>query len=211
VYEQKKYTGEAFLAKLSAQDPDFLRDCDTLPKYGTDDDTADLPAAAFAKEVYAAFDQLPCWPRGRYFPVSNQFVTYADAGKQVGATPDGRCAGAPLCDSMGAIHGNDTKGPTALLKSVAKMPLDMVVGTPITNLRMKKEHLPTVLKPLLLGYFGLGGMQLQVSCLSREEMLDAIAHPEKHKNLVVRIGGYSEYFTRLSPELQQTVLARTEY
>ena len=54
-------------------------------------------------------------------------------------------------------------------------------------------------------------MQLQVSCLSREEILDAMEHPEKHKNLVVRIGGYSEYFVRLSPELQQTVLQRTEY
>ena len=54
-------------------------------------------------------------------------------------------------------------------------------------------------------------MQLQVSCLSREEMLDAIEHPEKHESLVVRIGGYSEYFTRLTPVLQPTVLARTEY
>jgi formate C-acetyltransferase len=54
-------------------------------------------------------------------------------------------------------------------------------------------------------------MQLQVSCLSREEILDAIAHPEEHRSLVVRVGGYSEYFNRLSPELQQTVLERTEY
>ena len=54
-------------------------------------------------------------------------------------------------------------------------------------------------------------MQLQVSCLSRDEIVDAIAHPEKHENLVVRIGGYSEYFNRLSPELKQSVLERTEY
>jgi formate C-acetyltransferase len=54
-------------------------------------------------------------------------------------------------------------------------------------------------------------MQLQVSCLSREEILDAMAHPENYRSLVVRIGGYSEYFTRLTPELQQTVLERTEH
>ena len=68
-----------------------------------------------------------------------------------------------------------------------------------------------MLKPLVLGFFARGGMQLQVSCLSREEILDAMAHPENHRNLVVRIGGFSEYFNRLSPELKQTVLERTEY
>ena len=79
------------------------------------------------------------------------------------------------------------------------------------NIRIKKEHLPTLLKPLVQTFFEKGGMQLQVSCLSREEMLDAIEHPEKHENLIVRVGGFSEYFNRLSPGLKQTVLARTEY
>jgi formate C-acetyltransferase len=71
--------------------------------------------------------------------------------------------------------------------------------------------LPLTLKPLVTAFFENGGMQLQVSCLSREEILDAMAHPERHGSLVVRIGGFSEYFTRLSPALQQTVLERTEH
>ena len=127
------------------------------------------------------------------------------------ATPDGRDVYEPLCDSLGSVHGKDTEGPTALLNSVSRLPLNRVLGTPVMNIRMRKENLSTILKPLVTTFFEKGGMQLQVSCLSREEMLDAQAHPEKHENLIVRIGGYSEYFNRLTPALQESVLARTEY
>lgn len=211
VFDQKKYTAAEFIEKMDTRDPLFLAEARACPVYGVDDDRADLLGVRIANVVYDSFDQRDCYPRGKYYPVSNQFTTYADAGQHVGATPDGRACGAPLCDSMGAIHANDTKGPTALLNSVSKLPLDHVIGTPIMNLRMKKEHLPLMLKPLVLGFFERGGMQLQISCISREEILDAMEHPENHRNLVVRIGGFSEYFNRLSPALKQTVLERTEY
>ena len=97
------------------------------------------------------------------------------------------------------------------MSSTAKLPLSRVTGTPVMNIRIKKEHLSTMLKPLVLAFFEKGGMQLQVSCLSREEMLDAMEHPERHENLIVRVGGFSEYFNRLTPVLKQTVLKRTEY
>jgi formate C-acetyltransferase len=211
VYENKKYTAAQFIEKMDARDPIFLAEARACPCYGVDDDRVDLLGARLAKIIFDAFDQRECYPRGKFYPVSNQFTTYADAGRSIAATPDGRGCGAPLCDSMGAIHGNDVKGPTALLNSVAKLPLNRVIGTPILNMRMKKEHLSTMLKPLVTGFFQKDGMQLQISCLSREEILDAMAHPENHRNLVVRIGGYSEYFNRLSPELKQSVLERTEH
>jgi len=211
VYEQKLYTGREFLEKLDAQDPAFLRLAKKCPHYGVDDDRADALGIDLANHLYDAFDDVPCYPRGRFFPVSNQFVTYTGAGIPVRATPDGRCDGAPLCDSVGAIHGFDTEGPTALLGSVAKMPFNRVIGTPIFNLRMRKEHLEGQLKPLITAFFEKGGMQAQISCLSREDMLDAMEHPERHQNLIVRIGGYSEYFVRLDRALQETVLKRTEY
>lgn len=210
VYEKKRYTPQEFLEKLDAQEADFLQEAGKCPCYGVDDDKADLLGAELTNAVIDALDQRPCYPRGRFYPVSNQFTTYVGAGLGVGATPDGRADNAPLCDSLGAIHGHDTKGPTALLNSVAKLPMNRIIGTPVVNFRINKAHI-SMLKPLVQSYFQRGGMQLQVSCLSREEMLDAMAHPENHKNLVVRIGGYSEYFVRLSPELQQTVLQRTEY
>ena len=158
-----------------------------------------------------ALSQRECYPKGKFYAVSNQFTTYVYAGQGIPATPDGRAAGAPLCDSLGAIHGNDKKGPTALLRSVCKLPLEKIIGTPITNIRIAKNHLGKVLKPITSAFFAEGGMQLQVSCLSREEMLDAQKHPERHQNLVVRVGGFSEYFNRLDPVMQQTVIDRTEH
>ena len=71
--------------------------------------------------------------------------------------------------------------------------------------------LPDHSPPLVMSFFDKGGVQLQVTCASREELEDALIHPEKHGNLTVRIGGYSEYFNRLSLSLQETVIARTEY
>lgn len=210
VYEEKKYSPEEFLQKLDARDTDFLRLAKACPSYGNDNEKADSIGTRLTNIIADAFHQRKCYPSGSFFPVSNQFTTYADAGLGVKATPDGRADADPLCDSLGAIHGNDTQGPTALLNSVAKLPLNRIIGTPITNIRIAKDHLP-MLKALVTAYFEKGGMQLQVSCMSREEILDAIAHPEKHESLVVRIGGFSEYFNRLSPELKQTVLDRTEH
>ena len=196
---------------MDSRDPFFLKEARSCPCFGVDDDRIDELAADLAGKIYDGFEQRQCWPSGKYLTVSNQFTTYADAGSIVQATPDGRGDYEPLCDSLGAINGKDTEGPTALLNSVAKLPLNRVLGTPVMNIRIRKEHLPMYLKPLVSAFFEKGGMQLQVSSLSREEMLDAIEHPERHENLVVRIGGYSEYFNRLSPTLQQTVLERTEY
>ena len=86
-----------------------------------------------------------------------------------------------------------------------------MLGTPVPNSRLARKNIPTLLKPLVKGFFDMGGMQLQVTSASREELLDALEHPEKHENLIVRIGGYSEYFNRLTPALKQTVIERTEY
>jgi len=196
---------------MDARDPVFLRKARKCPCFGVDDDRIDSLAANLAGHIYDSFSMRSCWPSGKYMTVSNQFTTYENAGRCVHATPDGRGDGEPLCDSLGSVHGKDTKGPTALLSSVAKLPLSRVTGTPVMNIRIRKEHLSTLLRPLVTAFFEKGGMQLQVSCLSREEMLDAIEHPEKHENLIVRVGGFSEYFNRLTPVLKQTVLARTEY
>lgn len=211
VFDKKIYSSKEFLELLDKQDEVFLNKAKEAPCYGVDDEKADSLAAEFTKAVFSAFNKVDCYPSGKYYPVSNQFTTYEYAGRDVGPTPDGRKNGAPLCDSLGAVFNKDTKGPTALLNSVSALPLSMAIGTPVVNIRISKEHLPKVLKPLTLGFFNKGGMQLQISCLSREEMKDAVVYPEAHKNLVVRVGGFSEYFTRLSPVMQQTVIDRTEY
>jgi formate C-acetyltransferase len=144
-------------------------------------------------------------------PSSIQFATYATAGLNIPATPDGRSYGDPLADSIGAIYGKDIEGPTAMLNSASKLPLKLAIGTPVLNIRLQKKLILNCLQALIIGYFEQGGMQVQISCLSRDDILDAMNHPEKHESLIVRIGGYSEYFNRLSPELKETVLKRTEF
>ena len=200
-----------FIEALEKQDPLFLARAKQAPKHGNDDPVVNDIAEKLSRRIYGRFETHTCTPGGRYFPVSNQFTTYADAGRYVKSTPDGRADGDPLCDSCGAVHGRDTEGPTALLNSVAALHGERVIGTPITNIRISKRNLPVLLKPLVKGFFEKGGMQLQVTCASKEELLHALDHPEQHENLVVRIGGYAEYFNRLSPVLKQTVIDRTEY
>ncbi len=211
IFEEKAYTPGEFIEKLDARDPVFLARCARLPKHGNDDPEANEIASILSTRIYSEFEKHTCTPGGRYFPVSNQFTTYEYAGLGVDATPDGRNKGEPLCDSCGAVYGRDKMGPTAMLASVASLNLSKVLGTPVTNIRISRKNLPTLLKPLVKGFFEMGGMQLQVTSASKEELLDALEHPEKHENLIVRIGGFSEYFNRLTPALKQTVIERTEY
>ena len=211
IYEQKRYTAEEFIEKLDERDPEFLALAASCPSYGNDDPVADMVGVELIPVLIDALKQRTCYPRGKFIAVSNQFTTYADSGHHVPATPDGRAAGEPLCDSFSAIHGNDHKGPTAMLNSISRLPLYRLIGTPITNIRLAKDRLPLTLKPLVKGFFAQGGMQIQVSCISKEDMLDAMVHPERHQSLIVRVGGLSEYFIRLSPVLQETILNRTEH
>ena len=186
------------------------------PKFGNDIaevDNLGREVIEFAwRELYA---HEP--PRGgRYLASCILFSTYAEAGRGVGATPDGRKALTPLADSAGPFSGRDRRGPTAMLSSVTTLPLDLGVGTPVVNIRLQRQLLdqPEGLQKivsLIRGYFAKGGMQIQISVISKNEMLAAQREPEKHGDLIVRIGGYSEYFTRLSGSLQESVIERTEH
>ena len=188
----------------------------SAPKYGNDQPGVDALAAEVAAFVYREIRAFPCARGGQFLPSHIMFETFAWAGHDVGATPDGRRAGEPLADSAGPMQGRDTHGPTALLRSVARLPQQLAVGTPVLNLRFTKSTLSGPesrrrLRALIETYFQLGGMQVQISVVDRAELEDALIHPEEHKNLIVRIGGYSTYFNRLSLELKREVIKRTEY
>jgi len=209
VFTDREMNG-AELLKYIDSGKSFLSRND-IARHGTDNDEANEMAKLLTEDICAVFDEKVPYLGGKFLPSSIQFTTYTDAGKVVGATPDGRKQGEPLCDSIGAIHGNDKLGATALLNSAASLCQQKMAGTPVLNVKMDKTQVEKSLKALAQGYFKSGGMQIQVTCASLEDMLDAQKNPEKHQNLIVRIGGYSEYFTRLSPELQQTVIERTAY
>lgn len=211
VFEDKIYNAENFLLALDKEDVRLKVLTDNCPHFGVDDEVADNFAARYAGDVWKMTGKKRPYKCSEFLPASIQFVTYADAGKNVPATPDGRTNGAPLADSLGAVHGKDKKGLTAMLNSVAKLPLYMALGTPVLNVRIKKQVITENLAAITRGFFSQGGMQLQITCVSKEDMLAALKEPQKHQNLIVRIGGYSEYFNRLSPELQKTVIDRTEF
>ena len=142
------------------------------------------------------------------------FITYEWLGWTIGATADGRRAGAALTDSFGATQGSDLSGPTALLKSASALNPAEFPGTPVLNVRLNRELLATPearkrLKALLTSYFQMGGLQLQVTVANEEILRRACEEPEKYPELIVRIGGYSEYFKNLSPELRREVARRT--
>ena len=125
-----------------------------------------------------------------------------------------------VIDDLGWFNGKDDRenhGPscTAMPRNhvaedyLAVNELGRALGTPVVNFNLQKSFDNNILKALITGYMKRGGAQLQITCTSREDMLDAYEHPENYGNLVVRVGGYSEYFTRLSRELQKMVINRT--
>jgi formate C-acetyltransferase len=219
VYEDKSISPQELLAALKA---DFIgyenvhRRLASAPKFGNDDPTVDDPGIEILREAWADLYSHETPRGGRYVASCIPFVTYGQFGARVGALPDGRRSREPLADSAGPSAGRDTHGPTAMLRSVAKLPQGLAVGTPVVNIRIQKRLLASeagrgAVADLIRGYFDLGGLQLQISVVSREDMLAAQKDPHRYRDLIVRIGGYSEYFTNLDRQLQETVLARTEY
>ncbi len=209
VFDDRKMCGAEMLERIDNGETFF--NFTDIPRHGTDSDESNAMALMLTDDICKAFDGKTPYLGGRFLPASIQFTTYVDAGKAVGATPDGRRAGDPLCDSIGAIHGNDKSGVTALLNSAASLCQQKLAGTPVLNIKLDAKQTSKSLKALANGYFKNGGMQMQITCVNKDELLDAQKHPEKYPNLIVRIGGYSEYFARLSPQLQQTVINRTMY
>jgi formate C-acetyltransferase len=219
VFEKKEKTGAEMLAILMknyAGEESFRQRISHCPRFGNDDERADEIAQDISAFVFREFLRYAPWRGGKFLASCLMFVTYAGAGEPVAATPDGRLAGEPLADSAGPYQGRDKNGPTAMLKSVAAIPHYLAPGTLVVNARFTKDFFNTdegraKMKDLVRTYFEMGGMQLQINVIDQQVLRDAIAHPEKYDGLIIRVGGYSEYFNRLSPALKQTVLQRTEH
>ena len=210
LFADKRYTPEDFLALLKNSDEAFLYECrHHSVSYGNDNADANAMAKRVSTDIYSMLDGRKPHIGSAFFPCSIMFRSAAIKGKEVGATPDGRASGAPLADSLGAIFGKDTKGPTALLKSVTSLNLERALGTPVLNFCIDPAISDNNLKALILGYMQLGGMQMQVTCADAKTLQEAYDNPDLHRNLVVRVGGYSDYFWKLSDELKRMILSRT--
>ena len=218
VFEERSISKQTLLEALKQdfkgyeQVQSILKKAD---KFGNDIPWVDRLAGELVGYTWEKTLAQPFPRGGRLVPSVILFATYENAGRYVSALPNGRNAGKPLNDSIGAFEGADTHGPTALINSVLKLPHTKAVGTPVFNMRFSKslfaqEKGRISLQMLLKSYFQQGGLQAQISVLSTEEMRAAQKEPEKYKDLIVRIGGYSEFFVHLTEELQETVIKRAE-
>ncbi len=186
------------------------------PRWGNDRPEVDAIANR-VNAVHADFCREHADPRnGRYtcgvWPVEG----HVHSGRRTGATPDGRHAGTTLADGVGACHGADRSGPTALLRSVARLNnVEHWAAGNTCNIKFSRASIsgPAAVERLrdLVGtYMRLGGQQLQVNVVDAETLRDAQAHPEQHEELIVRVAGFSAYFTRLAPDVQEEIILRTE-
>ena len=135
-------------------------------------------------------------------------------GAETGATPDGRCAGEPLSENTSPYPGSCTEGITAMFRSIAKLPLDGI-NSGALNVRMQPRMVSGQaglerLVGLLRTYFNMGGLQIQISLADTEELRDAQIHPEAHRDLMVRITGYSAVFIDMCEKAQDEIIRRQE-
>lgn len=228
VFEEKKITPtELWNAILD----DFQSDenkkiqamlIDEVPKYGNDIDYVDN----LVVEAYDSYlDEIKKYPNTRYHRGPIGGIRYggtssisANVGQGIGtmATPDGRNAYEPLAEGCSPAHNADKNGPTAVFKSVAKLPTEKITGGVLLNQKMTPQMLSTEenkqkLEMLIRAFFNrLHGYHVQYNIVSRETLIDAQKHPEKHKDLIVRVAGYSAFFNVLSKKTQDDIIGRTE-
>lgn len=228
VFDEKKLSAGELMNALGSdfegQQGEMVRQIllNHAPKYGNDDNYAD----ALLVEAYNYYiDEIRKYrtiregkgPIGcRYYGGTSSISGNVPAGSVVPATPDGRKAWRPLAEGASPTGGADRKGPTAVMKSVAKLPAEEILGGVLLNQKLSPSTLESTenrnkLKSLLHGFFDrLKGWHVQFNIVDRETLLAARDNPEDYRDLIVRVAGYSAFFTTLSPETQNDIIARTE-
>lgn len=184
------------------------------PKYGNDEDAADVHATWVFEQFHAAVDGKPN-RRGGVTRINMLPTTsHVYFGSVVGATPDGRHAGEPLSEGISPFQGMDTHGPTAVLKSAAKIDHLKTGGTLLnqkfTPAFFRDAQSIRKITQLVRGYFSMMGHHIQFNVVSADTLRDAQKHPERYRDLIVRVAGYSDYFNDLGEALQNEIIRRTE-
>jgi formate C-acetyltransferase len=187
---------------------------DDTPKYGNDDDYADDIMKQVFDIFFEAVDGRPN-TKGGYFRINLLPTTvHVYFGSKVGATPDGRRATMPLSEGISPVQGTDKNGPTSVLKSAAKMDHIRTGGTLLnqkfTPQLLADEEGINKLAALIRAYFSMDGHHIQFNVVTAETLRKAQKNPEKHRDLIIRVAGYSDYFIDLGKDLQDEIIRRTE-
>ncbi len=185
------------------------------PKYGNNLDAADRYAVWFVAVHDEIFSRYRTPDGGPIYTAIASNVSNIPAGKEIAATPDGRRSGQPVSDAASPSHGMDKNGPTAVMQSLAKPDYTRVSCGTVLNQKYSPalflDRNRAKLLALIKVYFQKGGQELQINAVSRELLADAMEHPEKYRDLVVRVSGFSAYFTQLDRRVQMDILERTEH
>ena len=200
---------------FSGHDRTRLMLMNRTPRYGNDDDYADDLMKSIFEAYFAAVDGRKNTKNGTYHINLLPTTCHVYFGSVTGATPDGRRAREPLSEGISPVQGADRKGPTAVLKSAAKMDHVRTGGT-LLNQKFTPQLLKTDtdldrLVQLIRTYFKLDGHHIQFNVADAATLRAAQKHPEKYRDLIVRVAGYSDYFCDLGQALQEEIIARTEH
>ena len=183
------------------------------PAYGNDDRHADDIAERVFDLYFDCLDGRPNTKGGHYRVNLLPTTVHIYFGEVTGALPNGRLAGATLSEGISPSQGADRRGPTAVFKSAARIDHARTGGT-LLNLKFN----PSVLRgegldrlcSLVRTYFGMDGHHCQFNVVNAATLREAQRHPDRHRNLIVRVAGYSDYFADIGPELQEEIISRTE-
>lgn len=189
----------------------------SYPKYGNNDQEVDAIVKNVVNRVIKECGKYKMLPdESPFVPGAFCFTRHEVLGRECGATPDGRHAGTPFADGGGPAQGREKNGPTAAVLSTTSWDHSPLIGGIAFNMKFDKslfetENTINALKELVLTYLRKGGFEVQINVVDQEVLKKAKKNPEGYRDLVVRIGGYTDYFTRLSPEMQDEVISRTGY
>jgi formate C-acetyltransferase len=219
VFDEQRISMEDFLRILQEnfENSESFRQLlvSATPKYGNDDDYADRLLRRVFESFFRAVDGRPN-TKGGHFRINLLPTTvHVYFGSVLGATPDGRKAWEPLSEGISPVQGADQNGPTAVIKSAAKIDHLRTGGT-LLNQKFTPQLLASEegiekLAQLIRAYFRMDGHHIQFNVVTAETLRKAQKEPEKYRDLIVRVAGYSDYFVDLTPELQEEIIRRTEH
>ncbi len=219
VFDHKTFSFNELLGALKA---DF-EGCDELrntllnhtPKYGNDDEYADQVMRQVFDIYYNAINGRPTTKNGKFRINLLPTTCHVYFGSVTGALPEGRKAGEPVSEGISPVQGADRNGPTSVIKSAAKIDHIKTGGT-LLNQKFTPDFLATAqgiksVAQLVRSYFRMDGHHIQFNVVRAETLREAQRHPEKYRDLIVRVAGYSDYFVDLTEELQHEIIKRTEH
>ena len=219
IFDQKRWTFAELRRMLAANFEGFEAQRQLIlrraEKYGNDADRPDGYVKRLSEWIAAECEKYSRPDGFRLVPSLFCWVMHDLFGQETGASPDGRTAGFPLGDGSGPAQGREEKGPTAAVLSCTKWEHTPFIGGIAMNMKFSKKYFAGdslgKMISLIRTYLKRGGFELQINVVDRDTLLAAREQPELYRDLVVRIGGYSDYFTKLSPTMQAEVIERTEY